>query len=62
MNKENPWTLQKWHIRTSFRKCGYTVPEEAITMPDKPIKGPNMDLEDREFYVTVTVRKFLIFD
>jgi len=55
MSKDNPWTLQPWHIRSSFRKCGYTVPEEAITMPSKVINGPNMDLQDKEFYVTVTI-------
>jgi len=55
MNKDNPWTLQPWHIRSSFRKCGYTVPDEAITLPSKPIKGPDMNLQDREFYIGVTI-------
>ncbi|VEN33764.1 unnamed protein product [Callosobruchus maculatus] len=55
MNKENPWTLKPWHIRVSFRKCGYIVPEDAITMPEKPISGPDMELEGKEFAVTVTI-------
>lgn len=55
MNKEMPWTLKPWHVKTSFRKCGYHVPEDTITIPSKPIQGPNMDLEGKEFFVTVVV-------
>lgn len=55
MNMENPWTLQPWHVSTSFRKCGYIVPKEAIELPPEPIKGPNMDFEHKDFYVIVTV-------
>ena len=57
MNIETPWTLEKWHIRTCFRKAGVYVPEEAITMPEKTISGPNLDIENKEFYVTVTINK-----
>lgn len=57
MNKDHPWTIQPWHIRTSFRKCGYIVPDNAITLPDRPIKGPDMSLQDKEFFVTVTINK-----
>ncbi|KAL1512466.1 hypothetical protein ABEB36_002053 [Hypothenemus hampei] len=55
MNREHVWTLKPWHIKVSFRKCGYVVPEDAITLPEKHIKGPDMNLENKEFYVTVTV-------
>lgn len=55
MNRENPWVLKPWHIKVSFRKCGYNVPEEAIIMPPKEIKGPDMNLQNKEFYVTVKV-------
>lgn len=55
MNMEEKWTLEPWHIKASFRKCGYTVPEQAISLPEELISGPNMDLEDKEFYVTVTI-------
>ncbi|KAF6201870.1 hypothetical protein GE061_004266 [Apolygus lucorum] len=55
MNKENPWTIQPWHIRCSFRKAGIHVPEYAIKMPDKPISGPDFSLENRDFLITVTV-------
>ncbi|EFA07188.1 large ribosomal subunit protein bL9m [Tribolium castaneum] len=57
MNKDSPWTLQPWHVKTSFRKCGFIVPEYAITMPKREIKGPNLDLEGKEFYIIVTVNK-----
>lgn len=60
MNKDHPWTLKPVHIKTSFRKCGYIVPEHTITMPEKEIKGPNLDLENKEFYVTVTVNFYVI--
>lgn len=55
MSKEVPWTLEKWHIRASFRKVGIIVPEETITMPEKAISGPNLDIEGKEFYVTLTI-------
>ncbi|XP_066137483.1 large ribosomal subunit protein bL9m [Euwallacea fornicatus] len=57
MNKEHPWTIKPWHIKVSFRKCCYIVPEDAITLPEKPITGPDMNLENKEFFVTVTVNK-----
>ncbi|CAH0551540.1 unnamed protein product [Brassicogethes aeneus] len=55
MNKDTHWSLKPWHIKVSFRKCGYIVPEHAIIMPEQEIKGPNMDLENREFFVTVKI-------
>ena len=55
MNKENPWTLEPWHIRSAFRKAHVHVPEECFTMPEEPIKGPDMNLEGKEFVITITV-------
>lgn len=55
MNRENPWTLKPWHIRVAFRKAGVIVPEEAIELPPKEIKGPDMNIQNKEFYVTITV-------
>ncbi|GLV42250.1 mitochondrial ribosomal protein L9 [Carabus blaptoides fortunei] len=57
MNKDVPWTLESWHVKASFRKSGYHVAEDAITLPSKPIQGPDMSLQDKEFFVTVTVNK-----
>ncbi|XP_059620896.1 large ribosomal subunit protein bL9m [Phlebotomus argentipes] len=55
MNKEEPWVVEKWHVRASLRKAGFHAPDEALELPDFPIKGPNLDLENKEFIVTVTI-------
>jgi len=55
MNKGIPWTIEPWHIRMSFRKAGIHVPEEAILLPEEPICGPNMELENKFFEVVVTI-------
>lgn len=55
MSKDIPWTLEKWHVRTSFRKTGIFVPEDTIMMPERPISGPNLDVEGKEFYITLTI-------
>jgi len=55
MSKDVPWTMESWHIKANFRKAGIYVPEDAITMPERPISGPNLDLEAKEFYVTLTI-------
>lgn len=55
MSKDVPWTLEKWHIKANFRKAGIYVPEDAITLPEKPISGPNLDIQGKEFYVTLTI-------
>lgn len=57
MNRENPWTLEPWHIRVAFRKTGIIVPEEAIELPKQPISGPDMDKEDKEFAVFITINR-----
>lgn len=55
MNKDVEWTLEPWHIRVAFRKAGIHVPTNCIQLPEKPIKGPNLDWESKYFCVTVTV-------
>ncbi|XP_017891800.1 39S ribosomal protein L9, mitochondrial [Ceratina calcarata] len=55
MSLDTPWTIEKWHVKASFRKAGYIVPENTITMPTKPISGPDLSIESREFYVVVTI-------
>lgn len=60
MNLENPWVIEKWHIRSNFRRMnlhGICVTDESITMPEKPISGPNFEIENKEFYVTITINK-----
>ncbi|EFN84758.1 39S ribosomal protein L9, mitochondrial [Harpegnathos saltator] len=55
MSKGIPWTLEKWHIKVNFLKAGIHAPENTITIPEKPISGPNPDIEGKEFYVTLTI-------
>lgn len=55
MSKLESWTLEPWHVRASFRKAGFVVPEHTIQMPPVEIKGPDLTLQEKEFYVTVTV-------
>ncbi|KAF9806150.1 hypothetical protein SFRURICE_016349 [Spodoptera frugiperda] len=55
MSKLEPWVLEPWHISTSFRKSGFLVPEHCIEMPPAQIKGPDLTLQDKEFYITVTI-------
>ncbi|XP_012256441.2 39S ribosomal protein L9, mitochondrial [Athalia rosae] len=57
MSSENPWVLEKWHVRSAFRVAGFHMPDDAITMPEKPISGPDSSIEGKEFYVTITVNK-----
>lgn len=55
MSMDVPWTIEKWHVRASFRKAGYIVPDDAISLPEKTISGPDLTIENKEFYVTVKI-------
>lgn len=55
MNKDVPWTVEPWHVKISFRKAGVHVPEYAISLPEEQICGPNMEMENKVFEVTVTI-------
>lgn len=55
MSMDVPWTIERWHVRACFRKFGFIVPENAITMPSKPISGPDLSIESKEFYVVVKI-------
>ncbi|XP_058811538.1 large ribosomal subunit protein bL9m [Topomyia yanbarensis] len=55
MNKDQPWVIERWHIKASLRKAGFYVPEEAITLPEDPIAGPDLLKQGKEFFCTVTV-------
>ncbi|KOB69470.1 39S ribosomal protein L9, mitochondrial, partial [Operophtera brumata] len=62
MSKIEPWTLEPWHVRASFRKAGFVVPEHTILMPPVEIKGPDLTLQEkdylricRSFYVLLNV-------
>jgi large subunit ribosomal protein L9 len=56
MNKEQPWTIEPWHIRASARKGAINIKDDScIEMPPEKISGPDLSLEGKEFYVTVTI-------
>lgn len=55
MNKDHPWVIEPWHVQVALRKGGIECPVEAITLPEEPIKGPDMNLQNKEFLVTVTI-------
>jgi len=55
MSQDNPWTLEPWHLRCAFRNSGFYVPISAITMPKHVISGPDMSIQGKEFYITVTI-------
>lgn len=57
MSVENPWVLEKWHIKINMLVGGFHATEDSITLPEKEISGPNLDNEGKEFYVTVTINK-----
>jgi large subunit ribosomal protein L9 len=56
MNKDNPWVIEPWHIRSSLRKSGFQVMNDSqIEMPAEKITGPDLTKQNKEFYVTVTI-------
>lgn len=55
MSPKNPWIVEPWHVRLAFRRSLIIVPDSAIELPENEIKGPDMSLETKEFYVVVTV-------
>ncbi|XP_066597947.1 large ribosomal subunit protein bL9m [Prorops nasuta] len=57
MSLDTPWVIEKWHLRTSLRLAGFCVPEEAITMPEKEITGPDLNKQNKEFFITITIEK-----
>ncbi|KAA0194535.1 hypothetical protein HAZT_HAZT004535 [Hyalella azteca] len=50
-----PWVLTAEHVRISMRRMGIIAPAHAIQLPPKPLEGPNLDYQQKFFYVTVTV-------
>ncbi|XP_039282361.1 39S ribosomal protein L9, mitochondrial isoform X2 [Nilaparvata lugens] len=56
MNLENKWVLEPWHVRSALRRCGtHILDESCIEMPKTKIEGPDMNLEGKEFFVTITI-------
>ncbi|XP_037950098.1 39S ribosomal protein L9, mitochondrial-like [Teleopsis dalmanni] len=55
MNKDQPWVIEKWHIKASLRKAGFVCPEDCITLPKERIEGPDMNKEGKIFFCTVVI-------
>ncbi|KAJ1525480.1 hypothetical protein ONE63_010290 [Megalurothrips usitatus] len=55
MNMKNPWTIEKWHARVSFRQSGIILSEDCIELPKTPISGPDPKKEGKHFIVTVKI-------
>lgn len=56
MNMHTEWEIEPFHIKVALDRRNFEAPLEAIEFPhDRKIKGPNLDLEDKEFYVYLTV-------
>lgn len=55
MNKDEPWTLEPWHIRVSLRKMGIFINDIAITMPEIKISGPDLAIQNKQFQVQIKV-------
>lgn len=56
MNKDEPWTIEPWHIRVSLRKMKvHVLNDDSIELPEKPISGPDLTIEGKSFVVYITV-------
>jgi len=58
LNMHNEWTIDKWHIKASLRKCKVWINEDQIEIPGGTISGPNLDLENKEFIAIITINNF----
>lgn len=56
MNKDEPWTIEPWHIRVSLRKMKvHVLSDDSIELPETPISGPDLTIEGKSFVVYITV-------
>ncbi|XP_050436326.1 39S ribosomal protein L9, mitochondrial [Adelges cooleyi] len=56
MNKEEPWTIERWHVRVALRKMNIEIlSDDCIEIPEKPISGPDMTLEGKSFISYITI-------
>lgn len=59
MSRNHPWTLERWHIRSSMRKIGLEVNDvESVRLPDQTISGPDDNLESKEFPIWLKINDF----
>lgn len=56
MNKDHPWELEPWHIRTSLRKAAvHILKDSSIKLPAQKITGPDLAKENKTFTVEVKI-------
>ncbi|KAL0270265.1 UNVERIFIED_CONTAM: hypothetical protein PYX00_007732 [Menopon gallinae] len=55
MHKENPWTLERWHVRVALRNINVMCTDECIELPKEQISGPNMDINEKDFLIYLTM-------
>lgn len=56
MNKDEPWTIEPWHIRVSLRKMNvHVLSDSSIELPETQISGPDLTFEGKSFVVYITV-------
>jgi len=59
MNMDNPWTIEKWHIKASLRKHRtWVASDDCIEIPGGPISGPDLSLENKEFISILRINNF----
>nr|BAH71425.1 ACYPI000891 [Acyrthosiphon pisum] len=58
MNKDEPWTIEPWHIRVSLRKKNVPVlSDDSIELQEHPISGPDFTLEGKFFVGYISINK-----
>ncbi|KAG8036808.1 hypothetical protein G9C98_004130 [Cotesia typhae] len=57
MSADNPWTLATEHVWSAFRENTIHMSRDSITLPERPINGPDLEMENKEFYVTVMINQ-----
>jgi len=56
MNMNEPWTIEPWNIKVALRKQGIQITDDhCIQIPEKPISGPDLQLEGKDFVSTVVI-------
>lgn len=55
MSQENPWTIEKGHVRNALRMGGLMVSEDLIELPSTPITGPDLSKQNKAFVIYLTI-------
>ncbi|VDO93520.1 unnamed protein product [Soboliphyme baturini] len=60
MNMTVPWTVEKWHVRVSFRKSGLMLKDDCVILPPEPINGPDFAIESKLFRFYVVINRKVV--